>query len=371
MLDYDYFDSARLSIDRFAVTIVFYPLIDREHAFRWLQRLNHESVSYYSSYAEGADVDWCSTVLDFLQSYFMDRSDLFGDKGRFYQTSAYLLNCRLPVGVFINLGKVRNSKIKHSEELYGPYQPGKAVRYHHIYESYDSVTQIRLDWNPNNVDIRVLREFLVMISLGLGFEPENDIKITQIDWAVDFPEHYSLSLVTCSKTLNMDTMTDRSGGITKYIGARESNLYVRIYNKKIELKKKKKVEHPNEHFFRFESVNTEDNYLGETDKILSDVFKNVLLLSDEKLNNCDDMLIYSWHKMSILADCHFDAIAEDVMGACLGDLSHEALKKRKSRIKKKYRSLVCSTVPHPSSVFNENKVRVWAEFKKSFLSNFA
>lgn len=364
------FSIPRLTIDRFAITIGFLPLIDREQAFRWLQKINHDSVKLYPYYRDGADVDWCCMVLEFLQRYFLDRPDLMGSNGKFYASTSYQLIIALPIGVHLSMGKNKVNKVKCKHELYGPYQLGKKVLYVNEYESFDSKTQIRLQWNPNKTDICVLGEFLTLLSSCLGFNANLDVKITEMDWAVDFPTHYSLSLVTCDKTVNLNTITDRNGGITKYLGAKESDVRVKIYDKKKELWKKSKIEHPNEHFFRFEVTNKKNFYLGETSKVLEDIFKNVLLLSTEKLNNCQDLEVYTFHKMSILADCHFEAIMNDMVSGCLGHLSKDALKSKKKRLRKKFRSLECEEMLHPSEIFEKHKNSVWNEFKDNLMSNF-
>ena len=74
--------------------------------------------------------------------------------------------------------------------------------------------------------------------------------------------------------------------------------------------------------------------------------------------------------MAILSDCHFDAIVDDAMNACSGNLSKEALKLKKWRMKKKYRSLTSSDVIHPSTVFNDYKTKVWSDFKEKLVANF-
>ena len=369
MDDYTFFDSPCLSVDKASLLIKFKPLIERDSAYHWLKSLGLlNSNRFVDGDPADIDTDWCPLVLDVLQQAIEDDNEVFGIDSNFKPNSYYNATCMLPIGVHLSMGKNKNARLIDRIEHLGPYQQGKPVRYWSKYETFDCDSQIRLEYNPNNSSLDLLRPFLSLLSKAPGFDPLTDIVISRIDWAVDLPYAVDMMLLTSAHSITQETISDKMGGVTKYIGSRKgSDNYIRLYDKKKQLKKMKKIEHPNSEFFRFEAVNKKVFELGDTEGALNNLFTKIMMLSKERLENNNDLsstglLISAYYDISVLSDCHFDAVVDDKMRLCE--------RKKKWRLKKKFREYEKSTLDHPSQIFALHRKQVWNVFKKNILLNF-
>lgn len=365
MSPYEKFIDPIVSIDKISMVINFLPLINRQHAYQFLRKTGILKTNRFDGDITEIDtVDWTGDVCEALQILILDDSYLSGGSGGFKQSSHYSYTIQLPIGVYLEFGRNKNARLLHKLEYYGPYREDDPIRYHSIYETYETASQMRIEWNPNKTDISIMKHFFRFISYASGFDPLNDIKISRMDVAVDVSHEVDLCMVTSTKNVDQNTYTDRSGGITKYIGSTASGTFTRTYNKKEELRKKSKIIHPNDHFYRFESVRKKDKgfFLGDDDEACKDMFDKILIIDSEKLLKCDDLLIKSFFTIARLTDVHFDAVVNESMKGCE--------RTKVWRLKKKFRQYEKSTQLHPSVIFNKQFNSVWKKFKNNFLSSF-
>jgi hypothetical protein len=365
MSSFEKFIDPIVSIDKISMVINFLPLVDREHAYQLLRKLGAiTSNRFDDDITSITSIDWTAEVCDYLQELILGDPSMGANSGGFKRSAKYEYSIQLPVGIHFEYQRNKNVRIIDKIELYGPYKEKDPIRYHSVYETYDTASQIRLEWNPNNTDISILKPFFKLVSFAPGFDPLNDIKITRMDTAVDVSHEIDMSMITSIKSVDQSTYSDRQGGLTKYIGSMSSDRFIRVYNKKIELKKKTKTEHPNEHFYRYEAVKQKGKgfLLCEDDKATEDIFDSLAIIDGERMESCSDPLIKAYFDIARLTESHFDAIVNEGMKGCE--------RKKLWRFKKKFRDYTKDCETHPSIIFNEQFKHVWKKFKTSFLMLF-
>lgn len=106
----------------------------------------------------------------------------------------------------------------------------------------------RLEFNPNNLtldEIVWLKQNVLIVLEHVGF--------TRLDLAFDFEEDLSDYFVMSDKGLKKTVFYGRDGKAeTKYFGVRDSDRFIRIYNKKQERKDNADIDLSCENFWRFE-----------------------------------------------------------------------------------------------------------------------
>lgn len=106
----------------------------------------------------------------------------------------------------------------------------------------------RLEFNPNNLtldEIYWLKQNVLIVLEHVGF--------TRLDLAFDFEEDLSDYFVMSDKGLKKTVFYGRDGKAeTKYFGVRDSDRFIRIYNKKQERKDNADIDLSCENFWRFE-----------------------------------------------------------------------------------------------------------------------
>lgn len=358
------FDSPVVSIDKISMVINFLPLVDREHAYHFLRKLGFLENRFETGDVSEIDTDWTMTVADIFQTATLEDPILCASGISFKGSQKYQYAIQLPHGIHFEFMRNKYVRLIEKIELYGPYRPNDQKRYHSVYETIDTKAQIRLEWNPNNTDISVMKNIFKLIALATGFDPLNDIKITRLDTAVDVPWSIDLTMITSIKNVYQRTDSDNSGGLTKYIGSLSSDRYVRVYDKKTQLKKKKDINHPNKEFYRFESVRQKglSFLLGEHNKATEDLFSNLAIINTSKLNDCNDLLINAFFDIARLTNTHFDSVVNERMRG--------EERKKIWRLKKKFRTYTQSEITHPSVIFNEKFPDVWGVFKTNLVSLF-
>lgn len=106
----------------------------------------------------------------------------------------------------------------------------------------------RVEFNPNNLnddEIDWLKKNIFIALDNVGF--------TRLDLAFDFEEDLSDFYIMSDKAVKKNVLYGLDGKAeTKYFGARDSDRYIRIYNKKQERKDNADVDLSVEHLWRFE-----------------------------------------------------------------------------------------------------------------------
>lgn len=106
----------------------------------------------------------------------------------------------------------------------------------------------RIEFNPNNLSVKEkewIRQRLLIALENVGF--------TRLDLAFDFEEDLSDYFVMSDNALKKTVFYGRDGKAeTKYFGVRDSDRFIRIYNKKQERKDVAEIEIEQENFWRFE-----------------------------------------------------------------------------------------------------------------------
>lgn len=106
----------------------------------------------------------------------------------------------------------------------------------------------RIEFNPNNLETEEkewIRQKLLIALENIGF--------TRLDLAFDFEEDLSDYFVMSDNALKKTVFYGRDGKAeTKYFGVRDSDRFIRIYNKKQERKDVAEIEIEQENLWRFE-----------------------------------------------------------------------------------------------------------------------
>ncbi|WP_354680660.1 replication initiation factor domain-containing protein (plasmid) [Macrococcoides caseolyticum] len=106
----------------------------------------------------------------------------------------------------------------------------------------------RIEFNPNNLkadEIDWLKKNILIALDNVGF--------TRLDLAFDFEEDLSDFYIMSDKSLKKTVFYGRNGKAeTKYFGVRDSDRFIRIYNKKQERKDNADIDLTVEHLWRFE-----------------------------------------------------------------------------------------------------------------------
>lgn len=360
------FSKPRLSVDKATLMIDFLPLYDNEQAFHWLKKIGF-SERYEIDYSINDRDDWCDEACLFLTDFFDLREELSGNT-EFRASSNYNCVAQLPIGINLQFSRPKQSKLIAKHELYGPYREGEKVRYAKEYEKYDCKGQIRIEWNPNNTDITILKDFFFYISRALAFNPLENLRFTRIDWAVDQPSALELLLISNKKNNVIGrTLVSQSGSMTREFGSRNSDKFIRIYDKKGQLKDVKKLVHENKHYFRIEGQNGKGFLISEDEEAKENLFQdlvmgeNSILTNNTETSSAYDDLILAYHSLAISSGLAFADVAKKM-------LKNNSQKKK--RLMRRFRSFILSNPIHPAKVFDDLKDDIWATFKNNLLSCF-
>lgn len=106
----------------------------------------------------------------------------------------------------------------------------------------------RCEFNPNNCDEKAKSFFVEKILPNL-----KDVGFSRLDLAFDIADDLNTFLVTTDTPLQQNVIYGRSGKAeTRYFGSRDSERYIRIYDKKQERKDNADKEIEFEHYWRVE-----------------------------------------------------------------------------------------------------------------------
>lgn len=192
----------------------------------------------------------------------------------------------------------------------------------------------RCEFNPNNCDEKAKTFFVDKILPNL-----KDVGFSRLDLAFDLTENLNDFLVMTDIPLKQTVIYGRDGAAeTRYFGARDSDRYIRIYNKKQERKDNADKEIDFERLWRVEfelkrqAVDTWDTVLNdltikqpdissiEDFKLRAGVF---LLLSD----------LNEWGKLERRIRYKYRKIIKEMKGAEIHTPLKQALEQEKSRLK--------------------------------------
>lgn len=123
----------------------------------------------------------------------------------------------------------------------------------------------RIEFNPNKINWAVFKVFLGKI---IGYFPSVElkdmIKFNRLDIAIDYPMDVNPNLVTVSGSRKGFVASGSRGIESVYFGHRSSDYFMRIYNKKLELKQKQKTIYEGEHLWRFELEMKKDFHIEQS-----------------------------------------------------------------------------------------------------------
>lgn len=169
-----------------------------------------------------------------------DRMTLVGDLAK--DKAEYMADL-LGNSTFVNLWDCMTHKFKghiFSDKVYIEHDRFKADAWER--------RNFRVEFNPNNLtadEIDWLKQNIFIALEHVGF--------TRLDLAFDFQEDLSDFYIMSDKALKKTIFYGRDGKAeTKYFGVRDSDRFIRIYNKKQERKDNADIDLGYENFWRFE-----------------------------------------------------------------------------------------------------------------------
>ena len=169
-----------------------------------------------------------------------DRLTIVGDLGK--DKAEYMADL-LGNSTFVHLWDCLTHKFKgqiFTDKIYIEHDRFKA-------DAWDR-RNFRIEFNPNNLkddEIDWLKKNILIALDNVGF--------TRLDLAFDFEEDLSDFYIMSDKALKKTVFYGRNGKAeTKYFGVRDSDRFIRIYNKKQERKDNADIDLTVEHLWRFE-----------------------------------------------------------------------------------------------------------------------
>lgn len=217
---------------------------------------------------------------------------------------------------------------------------------------FDRDNFIRLEWNPNNTDIRKIANLLKFIAYEFYIQPSN-LDISRLDIAIDYPVKFDLITIEADNSLSFALVGKKSTGVqTNYQGSRSSDIFFRIYDKKAELERQGiKVEQ--EYLTRFELINS-SGFSVEQEKIDNHFEK--LRFSSYPIQTDDEIL-------NLILRCS----ARDGIASVLGGFHRNTRLKYRKLIKAYERHLYFE---HPSKIYDEEFLSQWKAFQNSIYEAF-
>lgn len=267
------------------------------------------------------------TLVHSIQKISFDRMTLIGDLplDRAEDMAEFLGN-----HPYVDLWEKMNNRFK-----------GKALN-EKVYIEHDRLKadawnrrNFRIEFNPNNLsddELFWIKENLSSVLENVGF--------TRLDLAFDFEEDLSDYFVMGDNALKKTVFYGRDGKAeTKYFGVKDSDRFIRIYNKKQERKDNADIEIDLENYWRFE-IELKSKRVDEW----KDCFKDMHVLKPdwttvENLN--EQAMIYlllheenKWGQLSRNTKYKYRKMIKEISPIDLTDLMSECLKKEVSRLQK-------------------------------------
>ncbi|EKC6410793.1 replication initiation factor domain-containing protein [Staphylococcus pseudintermedius] len=218
----------------------------------------------------------------------------------------------------------------------------KAKAFNTVYIEYDKIKgdnwgrrNMRVEFNPNQLSqtqILWLKRHVISCMDDVGF--------TRLDLAFDFECDLSDYYTMSDKSLKKTVFYGRDGKYeTKYFGVRESNRFIRIYNKKQERKDNADIEIDVAHFWRVEIELKHDMV-----DYWNDCFNDLHILKPawanlEKIN--EQAMVYTllheesmWGKLSKNTKTKFKKMIKEISPVDLTDLMKLTLRESEKKLQK-------------------------------------
>ena len=211
-----------------------------------------------------------------------------------------------------------------------------------VYIEYDKVKadtwdrrNMRVEFNPN----KLTHEEMLWLKQNIIVYMEDD-GFTRLDLAFDFEDDLSDYYVMSDKALKKNIIYGVNGmPETKYFGVRDSDRFIRIYNKKQERKDNADVEVISEHLWRIE-IELKRNMVDYWNNCFSDLHILKPAWSTlEKVN--EQAMVYTllheesmWGKLSKNTKYKFKKIIKEISPVDLTDLLKITLKVNEEQLQK-------------------------------------
>ncbi|EMU9960800.1 replication initiation factor domain-containing protein [Staphylococcus pseudintermedius] len=224
----------------------------------------------------------------------------------------------------------------------------KAKALDKVYIEYDKVKgdsygrrNMRVEFNPN----RLSYDEMIWLKANI-ISCMDDIGFTRLDLAFDFECDLSDYYAMSDKALKKTVFYGRDGNVeTKYFGVRDSDRFIRIYNKKQERKDRADIEVESEELWRVEI----ELKRGMVDK-WNDCFNDLHILkpdwtAPEKVK--EQAMVYfllneedTWGKLERHAKYKYKQLIKEISPIDLTDSMREALKQNEHRLKRQLEFLL-------------------------------
>ncbi|MDH9600921.1 replication initiation factor domain-containing protein [Staphylococcus saprophyticus] len=211
-----------------------------------------------------------------------------------------------------------------------------------VYIEYDKVKadiwdrrNMRVEFNPN----KLTHEEMLWLKQNIIDYMEDD-GFTRLDLAFDFEDDLSDYYAVSDKSVKKTVFYGRNGKPeTKYFGVRDSDKFIRIYNKKQERKDNADIEVTSEHLWRIE-IELKRNMVDYWD----DCFNDLHILKPawttlEKVN--EQAMVYTllheesmWGKLSKNTKYKFKKLIKEISPVDLTDLMKSTLKSNEKQLQK-------------------------------------
>lgn len=211
-----------------------------------------------------------------------------------------------------------------------------------VYIEYDKIKadtwdrrNMRVEFNPN----KLTHEEMLWLKQNITDYMEDD-GFTRLDLAFDFEDDLSSYYAISDKALSKTVIYGKSGlPETKYFGSRDSERFIRIYNKKKERKDNADIEINSEHLWRVE-IELKRNMVDYWNDCFGDLH---ILRPDwtllEKVNEkaMVYMLIHEegmWGELNRKTKCKYKKLIQEISSIDLAGKMKEILKDREPYLQK-------------------------------------
>lgn len=267
-----------------------------------------------------------SHFVGLLNRISWDRMTVIGDLNPHRAKSFRNLVANDPRIHFLNGGSDYFKARAYDELFYMEYDKQKGQAFER--------RNFRCEFNPNNCDEKAKVFFVEKILPNL-----KDVGFSRLDLAFDVTENLNDFLVMTDIPLKQTVIYGRNGAAeTRYFGARDSERYIRIYNKKQERKDNADKEIEFEHLWRVE-FELKRQAVDSWDKALDD-----LTIKQPDIDSIEDVRTQAmifwvladlnrWGKLSVNVRSKYRKIIKKMQGKEIHTALKQALEQEKTHLK--------------------------------------